>query len=762
MYEIRHFKTSLYVVLLMGITGFAIAAESPGVWILAAGGLLINAWLVKTGRFTPMPRLLANAMGIIAFGVVTLEWVFDDTTRVLTLGQGLIFLQLVKLFEQRTNRDYAQLLVLSFLLMIGAAISTASLLFGLLFIAYLLLLLYVSLLFHLKVEADHARQLDGRPLDRIPVGLSRDQRYLPSSMRRMTGIVSCSALVMAIVVFVLFPRGDSEGVLSAMQLRPSQAIAGFNDNVSFQKIAQITQNNSVIARVELFEKDQKTTNGGPLLLRGSVLDTYNDPRTGPWTWSRSELRPDQQEIEFLGPDQEWVGFAFGNPQYRQVINLQPTGTRALFAMAGATRIGFAQIRQIQAKYSRRDGILSTLEPLRSPLQYTVVSSGQLPETPRDEFQFHSAIDPAIKQYALEPQVCGTDATGQPLGNLPLAGNHASDLLIAGNIEKHLRGTFQYTLDLNDFQNVRGRDPIAAFLTDFKRGHCEYFAGAMTLLCQSLNIPARLVVGFHCDNDDFNTVGNYYEVKQSNAHAWCEVMVDNTRPPPIPNPGEAPSRAALTEWRTFDPTSAIQAPRSQSFAGHIREVFDFLEFKWATAVVAYDGRDRRTLMDSFNFQVSRNAVAAGQSVQNWWDDKKQWVPTTLLSVIIGVIIAVGVIACSWYLGQQWRLRRRAKRIGLESLATPDRARLLKQLGFYDDLLRVLERHRISRPCQLTPLEFSHMLSFLPAQIYEDITRLTQLYYRIRYGDATLNPHRQRRLGTAVQRIGEAMEDSATAA
>src|SRR5262249_22049145 len=114
-------------------------------------------------------------------------------------------------------------------------------------------------------------------------------------------------------------------------------------------------------------------------------------------------------------------------------------------------------------------------------------------------------------------------------------------LIARNIQHHLQTEFEYTLDLTDARKLGpDEDPIAAFLTDFKKGHCEYFAGAMTLMCQSLDIPARLVVGFKCDAMDYNNVlGGYYLVRQSNAHAWCEVYVGG-------------------KWETFDPTSGIEA------------------------------------------------------------------------------------------------------------------------------------------------------------------------------------------------------------
>src|SRR5580658_4914566 len=150
MYDIRQFRPTLYILLLMGVTGFALAAEAPAMWIVATGGILLNAWLVKTGKFIPMSRILANLVTLAALAVVTIEVRAGDATPILTIGNFIVLLHLVKLFEQRANRDYGQLLVLSLLLMVAAAISTASLLFGLLFIACLFVSLHCCLLFHLK------------------------------------------------------------------------------------------------------------------------------------------------------------------------------------------------------------------------------------------------------------------------------------------------------------------------------------------------------------------------------------------------------------------------------------------------------------------------------------------------------------------------------------------------------------------------------------------------------------------------------------
>src|SRR5436190_5663571 len=244
MYDIRQFKPALYFLLLLGMTGFALAAEWPGLWVLSVGGILLNAWLVKTNRFTPMPRFLASLCTLIAFIYIAAVVLHSATTPILIIGQFLVLLQLVKLYEQRANRDYAQLIILSLLLMVAAAINTASLLFGLMFIMYLFLSLYVCLLFHLKVESEDARRAIALPeIEPNPATLRQDQRYLSSSMRRLTGLISLVAVAMAINVFLFFPRGSGANLLGPLQFKPKNALTGFSENVNFEQVARISQNN---------------------------------------------------------------------------------------------------------------------------------------------------------------------------------------------------------------------------------------------------------------------------------------------------------------------------------------------------------------------------------------------------------------------------------------------------------------------------------------------------------------------------------------
>ena len=123
---------------------------------------------------------------------------------------------------------------------------------------------------------------------------------------------------------------------------------------------------------------------------------------------------------------------------------------------------------------------------------------------------------------------------------------------------------------------------------------------------------------------------------------------------------------------------------------------------------------------------------------------------LVAVIILMIIVI-VMLIIMYVIQQRRLRRRAARIGLDGLPVDQQIRLARQLAFYDQLTQALHRNHIFRPVHLTPLEFSESLVFLPSTVFDAIRRLTHLFYRVRFGNATLPLERQRRLENLVQRL-----------
>ncbi|HEX5467456.1 MAG TPA: transglutaminaseTgpA domain-containing protein [Gaiellaceae bacterium] len=94
----------------------------------------------------------------------------------------------------------------------------------------------------------------------------------------------------------------------------------------------------------------------------------------------------------------------------------------------------------------------------------------------------------------------------------------------------------------------GTPALVQFVTQTKRGYCQHFAGAMTLMLRYLGIPARVAAGFTSGTYDADK--HEWTVTDHEAHDWVEVYF----------PGWG--------WIPFDPTpgrGTLDAPYSSSSA-----------------------------------------------------------------------------------------------------------------------------------------------------------------------------------------------------
>lgn len=751
MHEIRQFKPALYALTLLGITGFAIASQSAELWVLAVAAVLLNFWLVRTGRFWPLPRLLANGITLASVGL--LIWIvrYNIIPPILLIGHFLVLLQVVKLYEQRANRDYAQLLVLGPLLMVAGAISTYSLIFGLIFMVYLVLALYCCLLFHLKVESDHARKVVGTPDGpRNPAVNQELHRVMGRSLRRLSGLIAVFAIGAAVLTFLFFPRMAGVGLSSPYQWRASMTLTGFSDSVNFQNVAMITQNPEPVASVKVTRDGEP--HRGTLWLRGTTLDRYtsrgDDASGNSYQWNRSQRDSNSRFFPLRGGTSMTFKMQYQG-QITQQVRLEPTGSNVLFAIGGIAVFEPKELGEF--RYTAADEVLQYREPVLHRMEYTVESRDRLmadpwpmdPKLTATELEYIGRFDPRILEFALRPEVSGSDEQG-PLAARRSRDARVTDLdaTIARNIERYLQETFTYTLDLTDARRIEGQDPLVAFLYDLRRGHCEYFAGAMTLLCQSLGIQSRMVVGFRCD--EYNAIGNFYTVRQLHAHAWVEVL--NHR----------------GDWNTYDPTSGREdtTQQAESLWQRARALFNFLEYTWANSVIAYDPTTTSTsVIQEVDRSIGSRAERGNQALTstiNWISEQRASIFSHVLGWTIVLVIVILIVAIGWFIREQLKLRRRASRIGLDTLPSPQRMKLARQLAFYDDLMKLLDRHRLHRPAHLTPLEFSNSLTFLPVETFGTMRRLTETFYDVRYGEIDLNDDQQRSLFESVSQIQASLE------
>ena len=196
-----------------------------------------------------------------------------------------------------------------------------------------------------------------------------------------------------------------------------------------------------------------------------------------------------------------------------------------------------------------------------------------------------------------------------------------------------REAFIYTLA----PPLLDRNPVDEFLFATRSGFCEHYAGAFVVLLRAAGIPARVVTGYQ--GGEINPSGGYMIVRQSDAHAWAEALVDG-------------------EWRRFDPTAAIAPSRIRLGlggalpAGAGVPLLARLDAGWLKSIqLAWDAvnHDWRRRVVGFNYAAQRELF------RDWKLDR--YAPWQLASLVATLALAWMGLALLW-LGRRRRADRAA--------------------------------------------------------------------------------------------------------
>lgn len=515
----------------------------------------------------------------VAWNIATLAMLVWTVVDIVSVGGAalsgiyfVLFLTINKLFNRRLSADYQQLHVLSFLQIVAASVLNSQLSYGVLFLLYVVFSTWALVLFHLKREMEqnyllkYADSLEGRPVRVRRVLNSR--RLVNGRFLLATSLVSLVIFAGAAAAFALFPRIG----LGMFQHRGRSGVSmsGFSDTVELGSFGTIKSDKTVVMRIEF--DDPNARHRLRPYWRGLTFDLYDGYR---WSKSRgAKSVPPQRDGRFI------VGHRTpGSDAVRQRIYLEPMPSRVVFGLSKVSAI-------------KVTGIADDFGPLR------VDAFGDLTYRQANDFGFRylAFSDPEpVPTAALEAPIAAYRAQ-QTRGaisylQLPrdldpripalarrLASGAASVGEIIDRIESHLKHEYQYTLEL-------GRDPRLSPLADFlfvqRKGHCEYFATAMTILLRSVGIAARNVNGFV--GGTWNAYGGYLAVSQADAHSWVEVQIGR-------------DAAGLALWQTRDPTpSASGPPRPAGAWARLQQFTDSLRMRWYKHVIEYDLRDQAGLV-----------------------------------------------------------------------------------------------------------------------------------------------------------------------
>jgi hypothetical protein len=346
-------------------------------------------------------------------------------------------------------------------------------------------------------------------------------------------------------------------------------------------------------------------------------------------------------------------------------------------------------------------------------------------------------------YSFLEEGAGTDAPfGQPLPfvvreahlRLPALDPRIADLARswapdgspetrAREIERHLRNDFGYTVEL---PSSEPRDPMAYFLFERKKGHCEYFGSAMAIMLRTLDIPSRVVTGFQ--SGIFNPISGWHLIRASDAHSWVEAWL----------PGRG--------WTTFDPTPPDPNPPSLSLLGRLGLYIDAAETFWQDWVLNYNLEQQLTLaarVEQSSRSFGSNWFTGLWSIGSWWTPAGEWFKR--YGVILVALAALTALA--WYFSpavrRWWTMLQGVRRLHRGEANAAD-ATLL-----YLRMLQLLHRRGVEKPPWLTPAEFARLLP--PSERATLVSELTTAYNHLRFGgDRTAAP----RMLTLLERLERA--------
>jgi transglutaminase-like putative cysteine protease len=111
----------------------------------------------------------------------------------------------------------------------------------------------------------------------------------------------------------------------------------------------------------------------------------------------------------------------------------------------------------------------------------------------------------------------------------------------------------------------GRAPLVQFVVGHRRGYCQYFAGAMSLMLRYLGVPARIAAGF--TSGVYDASQRTWTVRDRDAHTWVEVWFPGWGWIPFdPTPGRGTLSGGYTTASSSANLAAIAATFGAGAAG----------------------------------------------------------------------------------------------------------------------------------------------------------------------------------------------------
>jgi protein-glutamine gamma-glutamyltransferase len=610
-------------------------------------------------------------------------------------AQFLIWLVVAKAYNRRAARDWQQMYLLAFLMLVAGSVLNADLTYGISFLGFVVATTWALTLFHLRREMEDnllVKHAADRASERVEVRRILDSKRIVGGRFFLgTGLLSFGVFLAAAIVFLAIPR---VGFGFFLKGKNGLTLSGFSDGVRLGGHGVIKNDDTIVMRVEI-DSAYGGRDKAEIHWRGVSFDHYALGR-----WTRTRLAPETKVLRYIeraGIERYLVDWEESAPAgsavhdgVKQDIWLDPLDSDVLF---GA---GHPRVFEMAAIARKRKPHLQLNDEIRvehgATLHYTVWSDFDEP-SPSELRATAGPLPPRYAAVYLQLPEEITPETFKLAHRLTDGLPTSYDKAVA--IERWLETNLSYTLELRDPGIT---EPVHFFLFQRKKGHCEYFASAFVVLARAAGIPTRQVNGFL--GGEWNEYQGYVAVRAGDAHSWAEVYF----------PGKG--------WVTFDPTPA--APGGQLGRGgsgwraKLGRFIDTLRFQWSKWVIEYDLVAQLSLFKDIGraFKTAAGAVRdAIVSVLAYWP-----LLATLAAAIAGFVA--------------WRRRRGP---AMEHGARVHKPRVRSPIAaVYDQVTKQLAKHGTRREPGITPRELADRAAAKGDPAAAELLELTELYYAAEWG------------------------------
>ncbi|MBN2531060.1 MAG: DUF3488 domain-containing protein [Deltaproteobacteria bacterium] len=677
--------------ILSGETGIYLGPVVGLMWIVGLG--LPERWMKK-----PVFRTVATFTVATLFVIQVIRVGAGMHLAVATIEFATLLLA-VKLCMRSEFGDFQQIVLLSFVAQIASTVTSYQLSYGFFFAGFVVLAPFAMFLTQLRKEMEvRFTKANSYTRQRLLQSTKIVQKRLPAIP--LLGTVSLLAVIS--LLFLSIPRwgfGIGGGGLIG------NPMPGFTDEVQIGDLSETIENNNIYMRLWPKYTSDKPGRSLNLKFRGAVFDTYRD---GKWQHHKGD-----RGFHYFTSRNGRYSF-FVHPQKATAsyqIMQKSTDPPFLFIPVGADSVQMeAQLRRGRTRFNalriNANGVLKYNDPRKVGIRYTAnISGSPLPNWPIENFRVYLQLPEhheRIRRLA-EEWTRGSPSVQTQVNRIVVT----------------FQQQFGYAKTVSALARASSSesDVLHRFLFSYRKGTCEHFATAATLMFRTLNIPARFVTGFQ--GAKWNDIGEYYTVDASMAHAWTEIYYNG-------------------RWHTVDATPVQTNGNSVVLAEkppYLRQFMDTLEMKWHQYVIDYNETTQQNLLSQ---------VLLPNKGQRFHRPRFS-ISQTVLATLILVIFSIFVIFKRKQLGAVWRQFRRQ--------SGPPRS---SATALYLKLETELGRISAPRPASKTPKQFLEQMAQQHPLIATFLQEFSDAYLAERFGGHTMSPDMRRIFSSRIAGISKQLQ------